>query len=891
LWRVAHLRYGAPTDLYVRDAKGNIIGEISSEEGLDQGDPLALLLFALSLQSCFECALGPNVTPVAIVDDLEIVGEARSVFESYDRVVDAQKAEHIARESDKRFVLWIHDVAPPAWLAEECEKRGLTLIAGGEQLDGSWRGGCAEVLGCLFSAHHEDVVEWLCRKVLGHSDFFEGLTHPELGTQNALTMLKYGGVSRMNYLSRTVAPADFREGAAAFDDCVLSTLESVLQLEFGRNEAGAVDPADPSVRAMRRSIKNAGFGFRSLSFLSPIAFLSAAVMAAPVTYSFLEPQLDYAVEERPVSSQPARASMYAHAIMDSHAAVRARGGESADKLPVVQNVEDFCETYKDGVEKKFQRDLTQAIEKILFEALQVESSPADIARWNSQTGPLASGWKTTHGFSPDTRMRDDDVRRCVRFALGSFQADAVERECSLCGKMAGPDHAMLCASDRCKIRRIPHDHVEAYLAGVYSHELMYPVSRQPKWADSRDMTDLQITNIHNNTTKEIDIATRLATAPTYMNKDAQDAGHSARNAAAAKDRHKVRLEPHGVQFVPFALENHGRCGKEAVKEIKWIARQLEMNFPDLYSYSRTVGSLRESLSVALQVGNAQGFRQFANDARAAYNNSSRRGEATPLQGSFSVPHSATAKDPARSYPHLQYARNLVGVAPDLEGSEERERESESEGGGEREEEGGEDPVFSSFLHFAHSVWRKEQVDEVEQPTMQPLSNEAPSPFIVDSNTSEDGEPLCDLRTRSIAAAALTRAIVDFEYADIEVDINANAFAVLGLFGDLADVLQPNESPGLLVRPIMEDSDAERASYLLHESLCEVLGDQFRRAEMVDPSDAVVWQESLWEAISEDQLPFTPHELTDLTDDEYALFTDTIDDSSLTDATDVTNHLA
>ncbi len=259
--------------------------------GVRQGDPLALLLFALSLQDCFEQALGDNVTPVAISDDLEIAGEAEDVFLAYDRVVSAQEKEGVERESDKRFVLWLHDERPPDFIYEECESRGLKLIAGGLQPNGAWRGGCAEVLGCMFSMHHDDVAQWLCAKVLDHEDFFEGLEHKDLGAQNAISMLKYCGSSRMNYLSRTVPPSDFAEGAAAFDDLVLRALENILQLEFRRGEDGSVDPTDTKVCALRRSIKKAGFGFRSMSFISPIAFYAAGAKAAPANTHSCNPRL------------------------------------------------------------------------------------------------------------------------------------------------------------------------------------------------------------------------------------------------------------------------------------------------------------------------------------------------------------------------------------------------------------------------------------------------------------------------------------------------------------------------------------------------------------------------------------------------------------------------
>lgn len=845
-FRLAHMAYGAGADLFVCNEEG-LIGSIFSAAGVRQGDPLALLLFVLAMQPSFELAAGPKVTPVAIVDDLEIVGEAKEVFASYDRVVESQTKLGVARESDKRFVLWIHDKEPPTWLQEACDARGLTLHAGGWQPDGLWRGGCAEVLGCLFSMHHEDIAEWVCHKVLDHSDFFEGVTHSELGTQNALTMLRYCGTSRMNYLSRIVAPADFVEGAEAFDDLVLGALESLLRVEFSRDENGAVDPKGSTVRALRRSIRNAGFGFRSLSFISPIAFLSSAAMAASSTHTLLEPQIALALEEHPQSSQPERASVYAHAIMESHHSVLSHPGADAESLPMLpQDVSAFCATFSKGVPKHFQRNITHALEDGKYVALRKESHPSDVARWNSQSGPLAAGWKTTAGFSPETRISDTAYRRIARFALGIFQADASHQRCPLCNAEAGPDHALVCHKERCAVRSIPHNRVEAYLLSLYRNELCYPATKQPSWSDSRDRTDIQVVNPHDNSSKEIDVVTILATAHSYMIKSAQSRGSAARKAEDSKFAHKERLEKHGVGFVPFALESHGCAGKAATTELSWIALQLEINHPDLFEFGRTLQQLKEGLSVALQMGNAEAFRRFSSDVRDHNSQQSRRGCPAPLSGSYSVNGPAFIKDPARSYPALTRARLLVQssrdgvvsaplddefaevrahdpfapalvpahVNPSRSLAHEPERvESESDQEFELEESSPGSPIrYDSLLEFTVNQPWPIAAPEIGLPvvglahpislakavpaTIQPPSNEALNPSIVagiaeSSATSEacppisvfsEGEPLGSPRARSIAAAAVAHATVDLFGSE---DLGPSS--VIGLFGDLGDI--------------------------------------------------------------------------------------------------------
>lgn len=146
----AAMAYGEPSELLLKGDLGAIVDSILSANGVKQGDPFALFMFALSVQACFEEADQEGVTAVAISDDLELVGEPERVFAAYDKVVAMEGQEEIRRDSDKRFVLWIHNAPPPLSLIQGCAQRGLLLKAGQEQDDGSWKGGIATILGAPY---------------------------------------------------------------------------------------------------------------------------------------------------------------------------------------------------------------------------------------------------------------------------------------------------------------------------------------------------------------------------------------------------------------------------------------------------------------------------------------------------------------------------------------------------------------------------------------------------------------------------------------------------------------------------------------------------------------------------------------------------------------------
>ena len=74
--RIAHWAYAKGSKLIVRNKKEQLVGQINSSTGVRQGDPLASLLFAVSMQHLYEKVLrdSDQVYGVAIQDDFTLVG-------------------------------------------------------------------------------------------------------------------------------------------------------------------------------------------------------------------------------------------------------------------------------------------------------------------------------------------------------------------------------------------------------------------------------------------------------------------------------------------------------------------------------------------------------------------------------------------------------------------------------------------------------------------------------------------------------------------------------------------------------------------------------------------------------------------------------------------------
>ena len=684
LFHLVHMAYGAESHLY-KVEEDRLVWVHPSLRGVKQGDPLSLLLFALSIQKCFEQADIEGVTAVAICDDLEIVGSVEDAFKAYDRVVEAEVAEKIDRVSNKRFVLWIHNRAPPQDLQELCDVRGLKLISGAEEADGTWKGGCATVLGAPFSANREDINAFVLKKVAAHLPFFEALKHKDLGAQVALSLLRLGGASRMNFLSRVVPPSDLRQGARTFDEMVLESLEEILEIELARDEEGAVKKGSPVVCDLRRAVRNAGFGFSSIEFLSPIAYYASNAQALSLTGPALGRYLEQGgkaarAQEREaggvtagdqfIELEAARehilATAFEHPDVDNDADLRTAGLSTTIESfasahhPEDPSWQDLCSR------KKHQRRLTHAVQDRLYTIEKLGHDDYTAARHKSQCGKGAATLKTLLPFNHGHQHSDTLVRSYYRLLLGIAQAGMSPKDCPLCGAQGiHHEHALTCSSFR-KLGRQGHDCTQLAIANVYKFLLLWATALEPKCFDNGLRTDIQILDDAGKL-KEIDVVTSLPTAESYLKDGAFEELRVANNAAANKvGKHKKHCKERKVRFVPFSVEIFGNLQAEAVKEINYIAKRLAEKLPIMFrSQSAAARYVTGVVSTALQRGNANSFKLFVRECHKKERQANggltlwKRHYSPPLPANHSTWSEVEAK--ARSYPELHKLRSSVAA--------------------------------------------------------------------------------------------------------------------------------------------------------------------------------------------------------------------------------------
>ena len=109
-----------------------------------------------------------------------------------------------------------HASIMPLSVAAACEQRRLSLSRS------------MEALGVMFG--EDAVIEAQCAEAVHSSEaFFAALTHPELPTQMAFSLLRSCGIPRLGFLARTTHPDGLSTAALRFDEQALNTLLQLMQ--------------------------------------------------------------------------------------------------------------------------------------------------------------------------------------------------------------------------------------------------------------------------------------------------------------------------------------------------------------------------------------------------------------------------------------------------------------------------------------------------------------------------------------------------------------------------------------------------------------------------------------------------------------------------------------
>jgi hypothetical protein len=275
LWRLFDFAYaGSPTPLLVYGEKGELKHVQPSANGVRQGDPLAALLFALSMQQVYEDTRKAGTvgggTPkcFAILDDFTIVGTPEMVLRAMDRFIILCEKHNIKINAEKTAILCPQGAGQIKTLTEQ-KIAELNVNYRTQFMVSNQR--FAPLLGSVVGRDEEGMKQWAIERVEKHRKFFELL--PLLHAHVASLCLRWAGVPRVNNLLRTLPPQISMPAAELFDVLVMDAFDAINKKVVGHLNGY-------SRRRVRLPVKKSGSGYRSAANIAESAYLKMVARTA-----------------------------------------------------------------------------------------------------------------------------------------------------------------------------------------------------------------------------------------------------------------------------------------------------------------------------------------------------------------------------------------------------------------------------------------------------------------------------------------------------------------------------------------------------------------------------------------------------------------------------------
>ena len=581
---------------------------LQSANGVRQGDTLASLAFALSMEDPYRKAIIASknrVTGVSVLDDLTIVGPPEDAGRAYLELERLASRYGMKLQRDKGKVLWPHASAVPSAVLD----LKLPVVTGATMILGVMIGLDEKATSARLVAELDSE-----RKMLGL------LGHASMPKQVALLMLRSCAAPRFGYTTRTHPPEVTKDAVKEFDAMIEQTLTTVLNLP---------SPLPSNTRAqISLPIRLGGLGLQPHARTAGPAYLSAVLAALPdikATHKKQQATLRPRSAPKPLLDCP----QMKH-VTTTHAALLAQGVTSED-LPKTAELLLARHSAKPAsrLQHAITKQLAQHVQKRLLTPAPPRSGKAEklsrmavAARLLSASGAGASAWLTCLPSSRETRLSDDDFPLVVRHLLGLPPSEAITSLTCTCGEaLAGhPDHFQWCKKFG-KAAHYRHDTVVQRLAQLSratdNRTHVEPYSLQKEHSARPDMS---ISNASG--TALVDVAVSHPGSPSFLPRAKTQGGVAAIREAAKIAKYKDMATAEKAVFHAFVLESHGLLSPGATNFLKVLSRQAASQH--ISTAPAFLKNARSTISIALQIGNARIAKQGIMDLRAGLGSSSRR---------------------------------------------------------------------------------------------------------------------------------------------------------------------------------------------------------------------------------------------------------------------------
>ena len=556
--------HSTPATLYIPDSP-----PILSREGVQQGDPLGPVFFALGIHGAIVdwTARHPSVWSSWYLDDGILWGTATDLNNALTDLQEAFACLGLRLNTNKSFLFSKHDTPIPRNLAGLAPLQLVPFSSG------------LTILGSPVGAPHS-ILHFLHSKLLSMRDMLSSLPslqHP----QAALILLRASlGVCRITHLLRSIPPSSLGPFISDLSALLHTTLEAVLSFPLDERSwaqaslplsLGGLGVTDP------RAIAHAAYLSSSFSFiLAPPKFGPTPSNPAPVeameAARGLLQLLDAAVLRQHL---PLR-----EWIDRGHVSIPA----SSPAAPTLGQLSS-------------QQWWSSWVHLSAFRALLSSSGPRDRARLQLLRTPHSAAWLAVHpnpALHTELSPRAFSLAVARRLGLPIVGPAVTSRPCPTCGLTvdAFGDHLLSCQNVSKHER---HNALRDVLA-LLAHEIGTPCQKEVTMTGKERPADLLFSSLFTAGPTAVDI-TMVTPFPAASSSpfNAADPSHATAAAEARKQAKYAHLfpspSPGRTQFLPAAFDCLGGRGQGASKLVTAVAAAL----------AATAGEPRDSSALALRV--------------------------------------------------------------------------------------------------------------------------------------------------------------------------------------------------------------------------------------------------------------------------------------------------
>jgi hypothetical protein len=429
---------------------------LRATSGVDQGDPLAPLLFACGLKPCLEAleadlqqrardaGLDPSrVRVLAYLDDVAVLvppglatavlPAARGALEPFGLDLRPEKTQAYSKRT-----------ACPEGLEEQWQEHGVTLVGVplGEPFPAN--GMPAPDDERRVDIGSEDYAKQRCHEVVeraaallqAFAELPAKASPHQPAVQVAALLLRLCGCGKVTHLLRSTPPSTTKSAARVFDTALLKCYEELAEL----------DPLTAE-QALQCSLplRLGGRGLRSQEQLASAAWVAswAQCLAEVLQRTGLDELEDLEVSDLPL----ARACRTARAELPE-----ATEGPRDDRDgPPLGTWRELALQPR----MKAQRMLSRRLDEKNHARCLTLLSPESRAQLRSCAGPLAAGWQWASAALPAERLDDETYRFTARSLLGQAVAPAEGATCQHKAR-TGDGAGRRCGAALCSFARHAH---------------------------------------------------------------------------------------------------------------------------------------------------------------------------------------------------------------------------------------------------------------------------------------------------------------------------------------------------------------------------------------------------------------------------------------------------